>query len=253
MHNKDFLILPGFLKPMASYSLIRLGKFNDGGYQVDSRDVINSKILVSFGINFDWSFELDFKDNNKNISIYGYDGSVNSRFFIKQFLLSLYNPFKLGKSLYKIANFLFFFKIKHSFVSKFISYNSHNTYSLIDVLREIKAREKIFLKIDIEGWEYYLLDDILKNEKIFTGLVIEFHNFNLHIDRIKKFVNKFRLNIAHVHVNNYSFIKNKHYPECIEVTFTSQKKIIDSPPNLPNEYDSPCDPLNSDRKVKFTN
>ena len=71
--------LPNWLKPVTSNNLIRIGRKNDGGYLIQKDQIINKKILVSFGINDDWSFESDFLHYNNNVQIYLY------------FILILYN------------------------------------------------------------------------------------------------------------------------------------------------------------------
>ena len=39
-------------------------------------------------------------------------------------------------------------------------------------------KKPIFLKIDIEGWEYRLLKDLITYSEVIEGLVIEFHDEN---------------------------------------------------------------------------
>ena len=41
---------------------------------------------------------------------------------------------------------------------------------------------------DIEGNEYSLLDEILKNQKKLNGLIIEFHDCNLNKEKIYNFI-----------------------------------------------------------------
>ena len=74
--------LPSFLKYKSAKNLIRLGKDNDGGYLVPKEDVKSSEMLISFGINDDWSFEKDFYAIKKS-KILAYDASVNSLLFLK--------------------------------------------------------------------------------------------------------------------------------------------------------------------------
>ena len=63
-------------------------------------------------------------------------------------------------------------------------------YSLDTILKKISIK-KIFLKIDIEGDEYKILDQIIKNSENLTGLVIEFHNVSRNIiNTIETFIKK---------------------------------------------------------------
>ena len=66
--------------------------------------------------------------------------------------------------------------------------------------------DNVFLKIDIEGSEYRILDQLIENQKKINGLVIEFHDCDLHFDRINRFIQSFELDLVHIHVNNYSYI-----------------------------------------------
>ena len=47
--------------------------------------------------------------------------------------------------------------------------------------------KNFFLKIDIEGNEYRILQDIIENQNYLEGLVIEFHNSDLMEERIIEF------------------------------------------------------------------
>ena len=84
--------------------------------------------------------------------------------------------------------------------------------------------ENIFLKIDIEGSEYRILDQIILHQNKINGFVIEFHSCDLHFDRIEKFINNFDLDLVHIHINNYSNINQLSNPDVIELTFC--KKIF---------------------------
>ena len=45
----------------------------------------------------------------------------------------------------------------------------------------------VFFKIDIEGSEYRILDDLINYQKVIEGLVVEFHNVDLHLEKISKY------------------------------------------------------------------
>ena len=65
-----------------------------------------------------------------------------------------------------------------------------NESHITDLNQIIKTKklEKIFLKIDIEGSEYRILDQIIAQQNLLTGMVIEFHDCDLHYRRIEKFI-----------------------------------------------------------------
>jgi hypothetical protein len=70
--------LPSFFELYTVKDLIRLAKDNDGGYLVTGPSVLKAAVLVSLGINDDWSFERDF---------------ISLDFFLKHSGVFLFYPF----------------------------------------------------------------------------------------------------------------------------------------------------------------
>lgn len=256
-----------FFYPKHNCNLTRLGNTNDGGYVVEENSVKNSEILLSFGLSDDWSFESDFSNLGEK-KIYTYDHSVNTRFWIIKFIKTLINilffkDFSSNiKKLFQYFKYKSFFDNNNNFhYKKFISPSSMkknmlNDNFIIDVndIME-KIDKKIFLKIDIEGSEYRILDQIVNNAKKMNGLVIEFHNFDLHQKIIKSFIEDFELKLVHIHVNNYGTIDKTGVPSVVELTFSSGEFIIN---NLMNDktypvenLDNPCNKKDIDHEIKF--
>ena len=77
------------LKPKKNYKLSRLGGNNDGGYLVGVNSLLNSKILISFGINDNWQFEKDFKTQNPKCNIKCYDDKNILKYLLKKFIIEL--------------------------------------------------------------------------------------------------------------------------------------------------------------------
>mgnify|MGYP001977982832 CR=1 FL=1 len=135
--------------------------------------------------------------------------------------------YRLFKNFYKIVDFISFSNNKKINLNKIFLGSSHvnknKVYTLENIYEEKKLKDKnFFLKIDIEGSEYRILDDIIKYKKNITGLIIEFHDVDLHLDRILKFIADFEKNIAHIHANNYSIKEFSQFPEAIELTFSKK-------------------------------
>ena len=225
------------LKPKHSYDLIRIGRNNDGGYLVEKKSFENTESLISLGINDDWSFEKDFLKKNKKTIIKCFDDVLDEKFLLKriiiQFIYLFYNRnFSVLKNY--ISNYLLFLKIKKKiqFNKKRISYNDIN---------KILSQEtnNIFLKIDIEGHEYRILDDLLLNQKKIIGLVIEFHDCDLHLEKIIKFLSSFNLTLVHVHGNNFAERDLNGDIIVLELTFSKNPIQVNDICVLPNKLDMP--------------
>src|SRR5580704_13841546 len=63
--------------------LIRVGHNRDGGYVISESLMKQSSVLLSFGINDDWSFEKDF-NKRSGVKCYGFDFSIHRTTFLKR-------------------------------------------------------------------------------------------------------------------------------------------------------------------------
>lgn len=241
--------LPLFLKPNFTYDLLRIGKSNDGGYLVGKSSLLSSDNLISFGIYDDWSFEKSFIKNNKNICVTCYDDQLKFIWLVK-------NALKYLKNIHKKNNFFIFFqklfilidyfivKKKMSFIQKKIVSNDLKVFS--------KNKKNIFLKVDIEGNEYQILKDILDIESRLTGLVIEFHDINVHLDELQSFLKQLTyLKLIHIHPNNYGGIDNKGDPTIIELSFDRDPIVVSKNLQLPHFLDQRNNIRKNDLTLKF--
>lgn len=231
--------LPSVFKFKTCEDLVRLGRSNDGGYLISLSDIEKSEFLISLGICDDWSFEQDFISRTK-VPVMAYDASINWKFWLKRSIIEiLKNPFSFYP-LVKFNSYKKFFRNERKHIMKYVGSRTEDNLqiSLNDVLDNISS-DNIFLKIDIEGSEYRLLKDLVENCHRLTGLVIEFHDVDLHLDRIKDFLREFSLNIVHIHINNYSQVlcENKT-PTFIEITFSKYARL-NIEPVLPHPLDMP--------------
>lgn len=227
------ILFPKFLKPsfLKKEELIRLGSIDDGGYVLPINDIKNSDVLISLGISDNWDFEKDFS-NMSNAKILAYDHSIDSNFWISKFKIDLFKFLKFKifkpKKLYKMfqyIDFLFFFRFKTK--NKFFLKKIGKTYECVSI-KEIVSdcindNEKIFLKIDIEGSEYEILDQIISIQDRIQGLIIEFHDVSKNLDIIENFLEKIKdyLNLVHIHANNYSVKNVNQFPEALELSISS--------------------------------
>ena len=93
--NKKF----NFLIPAINKNLIRLGVNKDGGYVVESQIIKKADMLISFGIGYDWSFELDFLKKNNKAGINIYDYTTNIFPYLKNFFKILRRVLTLRSNL----------------------------------------------------------------------------------------------------------------------------------------------------------
>lgn len=227
------IFFPKFLKPffLRKEELIRLGSIDDGGYVLPINDIKNSDVLISLGISDNWDFEKHFS-RMSNAKILAYDHSIDSNFWISKFKkdfikflkLKIFKPKKIYKMIQYI-DFLFFFrfKTKNKFFLKKIG-KTNGCVNIGEIVSDhINENEKIFLKIDIEGSEYEILDQIVSIKDKIQGLIIEFHNVSKNLDIIENFLKKIKdyLNLVHIHANNYSVKDANEFPEAIELSISS--------------------------------
>ena len=235
--NMKQVSIPKIFKPYKCDDLVRLGKIFDGGYLVNREDVIRTKTLLSFGIGSDFSFEEQFA-NLSGCSVIAYDDTENVKDNI---------------------NYKNFFGYKHTHVNKKVSdVNSDDSVSLRDILSNVG--ERTFLKCDIEGAEYKLLDDLIEYSDLFTGMVFEFHNLNMsgNLNEVSAFIGKVKQQLVHVHINNYMYYKvgegpeQQNIPDVFELVFSSSDNVVwDRNIRLPHLFDMPNNPLDTDFQIHF--
>ena len=250
-------MLPKEFIPGGLYDLIRLGKNNDGGYLVCKNSIEVSDYLISFGISDDFSFEEDFKDK-KNIPIFAYDPTTTNIFFLKKILINILKiKFKnLFKSIYNFVKFKVFFYNKSNFffknkIGKGCVANSV-CISIEEAIKKTNNAKSIFFKIDIEGSEYRILEDIIKYRDHLSAITIEFHDADLHQDKIIKFINNINLTLVHIHANNYSEYNYDNIPTTLELSFSKSPKILNKNLSLPHPLDQKNDPAAADLEILFT-
>ena len=240
--------LDKIFKPAKNYELIRLGRSYDGGYLIGKNSINNSEYLISMGLDLDWSFEEDFKKINNKINIQCFDDKLDKKFIFKniviQILFILFNQnLKYLISLVKnYFNFNIFLK-KVKYEKKKITYG--------DVLKIQKNINNIFFKIDIEGSEYRILNELIKIKNKITGIVIEFHDFDLHQSKIKNFINKIGLKLIHIHPNNFGGVDKFGNPYLLELTFCKEPVVLNGANILPHKSDMKNNSHSNDINLTF--
>ncbi len=249
-------MLPLKLKPQKLFKLKRIGKDNDGGYLVCEQSLEQSKVLLSFGISDDFSFEEKFTKFN-NSKVYAFDPTSTNFFLIKSIIKQIlkFQFICFYKKTLNFLKFIFFFKQQgNTLIKKKIGKGGSLRFESItfkEVLRVCNEKSDIFLKIDIEGSEYRILNEIIENSEILTGLAIEFHDSDINIDKILYFVNNLRLKLVHIHPNNFSEIGINNIPSTLELSFSKNPKVKDEDVNFPHILDQKNDPNTDEIKLIF--
>lgn len=243
------MALEQIFKPKKKYKIQRIGGMYDGGYLVGDNSLKKTKILVSFGIGFDWQFEKQFAKINNDLKVWCYDENLTLNYLIKQFVkeiifLPIYRRSSLIKCFQNIIEFLFLIIIK-----KFRFYKKKISYGDLDKI--LINKNNIFLKVDIEGSEYRILNEIILNQRKIIGLTIEFHDFNYQKNIIIDFIKRLNLCLIHIHPNNYGGKDINGDPKVIELTF-ERHPIVEGHDNiLPHKLDNKNNPLGEDINLIF--
>jgi hypothetical protein len=246
--------LEGF-RPKFLNDLIRIGNTFDGGYVVNERSILNSRYLISFGVNDDWSFETDFLDRKPDLKILCFDHSISKNVFSRRLrdalneILSLrflllvlsiniramrqrLSDLKHSASIY--FDFCSFFARKNiRFFPKGISNEKDQRFVTLDdvfqmIPREELAENTIFIKMDIEQSEFRVLPDLSKFEKYVNGMVIEFHDLDILWPNFVELMNKFKncFEITHIHGNNFGgLIPDSTTPKVLEITLLKRSLV----------------------------
>ena len=249
-------MIPRYLKPNKEYDLIRLGQDNDGGYLVERGSISKSKALITLGLGYDWSFEKDFSEKFKK-PIYCYDHTVNysgikklCRKFIASYFFRIFKPkyvlkknffTYLYRNIFLYRDYKNFFSNKAQHIEKRIG-SGDGGIMLNEILNTKKDICPLFLKIDIEGSEYRILDDLIKFMDRIEGLAIEFHDVDINIEKILSFISKFNLKLIHIHANNWATYGLNNIPSCIELSFSKKPVLLNKDLSLPHDLDQKNNP-----------
>lgn len=155
-----------------------------GGFYIDPTIISDDAIIYSFGIGTDISFDLDIILKHPHTRIFGFDPTPKSIDWISHQTLPenfKFYPFGIGVKTEKVT---FNLPKNKDFVSGSI-YNHHlvdhtNTVevqlkSFQDIVHELGHTKIDVLKMDIEGSEYAVMEDILNSGILITQILVETH------------------------------------------------------------------------------
>lgn len=267
-NSKQHLVpnLMNFLMPLEVADLIRVGSENDGGYVVSRRSIIDSDGLLSCGVSDDWSFDLEFKrkKGGQHICIHAYDHTISqNKFFLRVFKIfvklllrkaSFHEFTRALKLYYGYIRFFDSMDVIH-FKEKIGANKTLGTTSIDTALKRMK-RSKIFVKIDIEGSEYEIIEDLIANQDLIIALVIEFHDTEA---RREEFLSSMRslmkyFSVIHIHGNNFAPLSSDNLPTVLELTLVKAETVKSQfrKSRFPIfNLDHPNNPLNEDYYLVF--
>jgi len=250
-------VLPEWLRPYKVEKLIRLGRDNDGGYLIDFANLVDTDLVLAFGVYDDWSFEEQFR-SFRNVPILAFDQSISGQHFFRRILNALRFPDHPSMALeryLKYRRYKRFFAGDVRHVSKMVGqFDDDNYISVEQIVKDYELsryEKRIFVKCDIEGDEYRILDALLSSAELWSGIAVEFHNVDLHFGKVASFVTRLPLKLCHVHGNNFGPLLANGVPSVIECSFTSGPTLPSGDINLPHELDQPNDPAKPDYRIAF--
>ena len=227
------------------HKLIRLGSRHDGGYFVCPNSVSKAQNLIGIGIETNWEFEKDFLKINPNVKVSTFDGQTNFililKFFFNQLLKKIFlksNWDLLRRSVLNIFEYNYFLHNILNFTNKNIGLKKGLSFSKI-----IEGKKNIFLKVDIEGSEYRILEEIIIAKNQLIGLAIEFHDFDLNKNKVYNFIDNIGMELIHLNVNELGGLSSENFPLVIELTFSKNplkckidKSLFEIPNSKNNDF-----------------
>lgn len=261
------------VRPYLFSELIRVGNQFDGGYVVPGKALKNCNFLLSLGINDDISFDLQFSHLKKDICCIGVDFTVNPTFLrkrrvqaiVKSFINALFD--KRKHQIYRakannIKKFSKFFSGNNLFLPLEVSDNSSDgKITITELVNKCKdgSSNDIFLKMDIEGAEYKVTEDIINNVERIGYIACEYHHIAENPIRFNETVNKLseHFYLAHIHGNNHgAYSSELDFPDTVELTWVNKSLVSVKPPLSKSSYpitglDNPCNHKEPDYNIVF--
>lgn len=238
MSNK----LPSSLNYLCPFEseLVRVGNNRDGGYVLPARAVRDTAHLFTVGISNDWSFEVALDKMNNRMRIFAFDRSIGTLVFLyigfrdilKRRSRNTRNPgeprLAYAWTWIKMSwRFRWFFKGRRQFTRRWVkaTQSSPKEITFSDAMSTVPRAGSIIIKLDIEGDEYGLLEQIkstlIDRKDQVSAMVVELHDTETRRAELEKFVLEIGslMPVVHIHGNNCRVYGADGLPTVVEVTF----------------------------------
>lgn len=253
--------LPLAWKPRHRGDLIRLGAQYDGGYVVTETAVRGTGVLVGLGVEHNWTFEEEFY-RTAGCAVHCYDHTIGFQKLLEPAYLHAkawtagLEPLDMPKITLPFKYRIFFSGRKKHYAEKVGTGPGSSDFRKI--FSRIPGDRPVFIKMDIEGWEYSVIPGLSDYYGRISGLVIEFHHVGPFLEVMERVMRELKghFDIVHIHVNNFSFLDVNGIPETVEVTFENRSlrkgPASESSLGYPVEgLDSPNNPSLPDYTLEF--
>lgn len=238
------------LRPIEMPDLIRLGRIGDGGYVVPASAVERSRVLLSLGMNDEWSFDRDFLARNPASRLIGVDHSVGPALFAwwcvkRGFKVGSYtlvgNRAKAEKNRRDLAGVVEYFHIfghpNRHIRRRVAAEPGRGRITIGELIRQAgpAAPLSLFLKMDIEGGEYDVVSHVVDNAQWIACVAAEVHDVVRRAGQCNAFMHRMleRFHVAHVHGNNFGGTAaiDDGFPCSIELTLVNRELVPQAVPS----------------------
>jgi Methyltransferase FkbM domain len=232
------------LRPIEYPDMIRLGTKGDGGYVVPRNQVENCRLLISLGLSDNWDFDREFLAINPTARVIGVDHTIGKWWFMRRILvyswktilyLVIHNKRKRNKYVYKLKNclaYFSFFRLPNVHLKKKVSSDGGKSSIRLDQILDANSTQDairdVLLKMDIEGAEYQVAQDIIRCEGRIRIITAEFHDLDSRTEDFNKSVESLLqyFFIVHVHGNNGAcYDQRNNFPSVAEITFLNKSLL----------------------------
>lgn len=234
--------LPGWLRPVGSGAMVRMGRDHDGGYVLPLAAVEACDGLLSLGINDDWSLDRDFVGRKPSAPVVGYDPTISGVGFLLK-ALSRTPAYAIGcllapaRNLRRLRHVWFvaldyrtFFGGRALHRRLWIAGDSvPGSRTLDEALAEpsLACCRRLFVKMDIEGAEYPVFAHRSPGSLARVGLLaVEFHQVADNLAELEALARVLGADfaVAHVHANNCGAII-RGIPDVLEVVWVKRELL----------------------------